>query len=208
MTSAFETLSPASVSETQQRMDDLHAGLVAELQTNSLVVGDVTLSSGKQAHYYMDVKRSLLRSRGARLVAELVGFRIRELRATAVGGLTMGADPVVSSTVTAFDGDLKGFYVRKEPKKHGLQRWIEGPKLDSSDRCLIVDDVVTTGGSIIDAIERARDDGLTVVGVLAVVDRLEGGEERIRRVTSAPYFSLAKIEDIYADWATPPGRRG
>ena len=95
----------------------------------------------------------------------------------------------------------KMFIVRKERKEHGLQRWIEGPPLDSGERCLIVEDVVTTGGSTIEAVERVRSEGLTVAGVVSVLDRLAGGGEAIQKALGddAPYVALSTIDEVYPD---------
>jgi orotate phosphoribosyltransferase len=89
--------------------------------------------------------------------------------------------------------------VRKERKAHGLQRWIEGPELASGERCLVVEDVVTTGGSTVAAIERVREEGLEVVGVVSVLDRLAGGAEAIAAAAGAPYVPLTTIDDVYPD---------
>jgi len=172
--------------------------LVAELREHALVIGTVTLTSGAQAEYYVDAKRAILRSPAFLALAELVGARARELGATAVGGMTMGADPVACSAL-ASGAELKGFFVRKERKAHGLQRWIEGPELARGERCLVVEDVVTTGGSTVAAIERVLSEGLAVVGVVSVLDRLAGGAEAIEAATSAPYLALATIDDVYPD---------
>jgi orotate phosphoribosyltransferase len=94
---------------------------------------------------------------------------------------------------------LVAFFVRKERKQHGLQRWIEGPVLEPGTRCLVVEDVVTTGGSTVSAIERVRSDGLEIVGVLAVVDRLAGGDEAIAAAAEAPYRALVTIDELYPD---------
>src|SRR5881628_3288856 len=148
--------------------------LVDELRKHALVVGEVTLTSGRTAQYYVDAKRAVLLPSGFRALGELVAEKARAWNATAVGGLTMGADPVACSALAA-GADVKAFFVRKESKGHGLQRRIEGPLLDAEDRCLIVADVVTTGGSTIAAIEAVREAGLTIVGVVSVLDRLAGG---------------------------------
>ena len=126
--------------------------LVDELRTHALVVGQVTLTSGRTAEYYVDAKRAVLLPAGFRALGELVAEKARAWNATAVGGLTMGADPVACAALAA-GADVKAFFVRKEGKQHGLQRRIEGPLLEPGDRCLIVEDVVTTGGSTLQAIE-------------------------------------------------------
>jgi len=172
--------------------------LIDELRTHALVIGDVVLTSGQTAQYYVDAKRAILRPAGFRALAELVAERARAWDATAVGGLTMGADPVACAAL-AGGADAKAFFVRKETKSHGLQRRIEGPLLAPEDRCLIVEDVVTTGGSTLAAIEAVREAGHEIVGVVSVLDRLAGGGERIARAAGAPYAPLATIDDVYPD---------
>ena len=173
--------------------------LVDELRTHALVIGTVTLTSGRTAEYYVDAKRAVLLPAGFRALGELVAAKARAWNATAVGGLTMGADPVACSALAA-GADVKAFFVRKEGKQHGLQRRIEGPLLEPADRCLIVEDVVTTGGSTLQAIEAVQEAGLEIVGVTAILDRLAGGGEAIRAAANAPYEPLTTIDDIY------PGR--
>jgi orotate phosphoribosyltransferase len=175
--------------------------LVAELREHALVVGEVTLSSGRKASYYVDAKRALLRPRAFLATGRLVAERARELGATAIGGLTMGADPIACAALAAAgaDSELVAFFVRKERKEHGLQRWVEGPVLDAGTPCLVVEDVVTTGGSTVKAIERMREEGLEIRGTVAVLDRLAGGAEAIEAAGGAPYAPLATIDDVYPD---------
>ena len=177
--------------------------LIAELRRHALVIGEVTLTSGATAQYYVDAKRAILRPTGFLALGELVVAEAERLRATAVGGMTMGADPVACAAL-ASGGHLKAFFVRKERKSHGLQRWIEGPELDPGERCLIVEDVVTTGGSTVRAIERVREEGLEVVGALSVLDRLAGGAEAIEAAARAPYVALTTIDDVYPDRPDAP----
>jgi orotate phosphoribosyltransferase len=172
--------------------------LVDELRTHALVIGQVTLTSGRTADYYVDAKRAVLLPAGFRALGELVAEKARAWNATAVGGLTMGADPVACSALAA-GADVKAFFVRKEGKQHGLQRRIEGPLLEPGERCLIVEDVVTTGGSTLQAIEAVKDAGLEIVGVTAILDRLAGGGDAIRDAAAAPYEPLTTIDDIYPD---------
>ena len=112
--------------------------------------------------------------------------------------MTMGADPVACAALAA-GAPVKAFFVRKDKKAHGLQRWIEGPLLDAGERCLVVEDVVTTGGSTVKAIERMREEGLEIAGVVTVLDRLAGGAEAIEAAAGAPYTALTTIDDIYPD---------
>jgi orotate phosphoribosyltransferase len=173
--------------------------LVAELREHALVIGEVTLTSGAKAQYYVDAKRAILRPAGFRALGELVAGEAQRVGATAVGGMTMGADPVACAALAA-GAEVKAFFVRKERKQHGLQRWIEGPELAAGERCLVVEDVVTTGGSTVKAIERVREEGLEIVGVVSVLDRLAGGGEAIQAAAGgAPYTPLATIDDVYPE---------
>lgn len=172
--------------------------LIAELREHALVIGEVVLTSGATAQYYVDAKRAILRPAGFAALGELVAEQVAECGATAVGGMTMGADPVACAAL-AGGADAVAFFVRKERKAHGLQRWVEGPPLRPEDRCLIVEDVVTTGGSTVSAIERVREEGLQIVGVVSVLDRLAGGGEAIEAAADAPYVPLATIDDVYPD---------
>jgi orotate phosphoribosyltransferase len=175
-----------------------HETLVDELRTHALVVGEVTLTSGAVAQYYVDAKRAILRPAGFGALAELVAAQAQLRGATAVGGMTMGADPVACAAL-AGGADVKAFFVRKEAKQHGLARRIEGPLLDAGDRLLVVEDVVTTGGSTLRAIEAIQEAGHTIVGVVSVLDRLAGGGARIEQAAAAPYVALATIDDVYPE---------
>src|SRR5215217_286874 len=173
--------------------------LIEELRDHAVVVAEVVLTSGATAQYYVDAKRAILRPDGFRALAELVAERARAWGATAVGGLTMGADAPACAAL-AGGADVKAFFVRKDVKQHGLQRRVEGPPLESGVRCLIVEDVVSTGGSTVQAIEAVRAEGFDVCGVVSILDRLSGGAEAIRLASGdAPYEPLATIDDIYPD---------
>ena len=172
--------------------------LIAELRTHALIHGEVTLTSGAVAQYYVDAKRAILLPAGFRALGTLVAEHARELGATAVGGMTMGADPVACAAL-AGGADVKAFFVRKESKQHGLSRRVEGPLLEADDRCLVVEDVVTTGGSTLRAIEALQEEGRTIVGVISVLDRLAGGGERIEAAAGAPYIALTTIDEIFPE---------
>jgi len=171
--------------------------LLAELREHSLVIGEVTLSSGATARYYVDARRALLRPAGFRAAGELIAAAAAELGAAAVGGPATAAIPPSCAALAASDR-LVGFFVRGERKEHGLQRWVEGP-VEAGDRCLVVEDTVTTGGSTAKAIERIVEQGLAVAGVIAVVDRLAGGGERIEAAAAAPYRALVTIDELYPE---------
>jgi orotate phosphoribosyltransferase len=172
--------------------------LIEELREHALVIGEVTLTSGAIAQYYVDAKRAILRPAGFAALASLLAAQVEDWQATAVGGMTMGADPVACAAL-AGGADVKVFFVRKEVKAHGLARRIEGPLLGPEDRCLVVEDVVSTGGSTIKALEALQEAGLQVCGVVSVLDRLMGGGERIEAAAGAPYKALVTIDDVYPD---------
>ena len=144
---------------------------------------EVTLTSGKKSNYYIDGKQTTCHARGAFLVGHLFYERIRNagIPVKGVGGLTMGADPMVAaiSVISALKNDpLHAFLIRKEPKGHGKQLWLEGDKnFQAGDPVAIVEDVVTSGGSLLKAVERAQAHDLKVVLALTLVDRLEGGAQ-------------------------------
>ena len=172
--------------------------LLSALRHHALVIGQVTLTSGATAEYLIDAKRAILLRDGFLALGELVAEQARQWDATAVGGMTMGADPIACAAL-AGGADVKAFFVRKETKSHGLSRRIEGPLLDASDRCMLVEDVVTTGGSTIRALEALRQEGLQVCGVLAICDRLAGGGPAIESAAGAPYVALTTIDEVYPD---------
>jgi orotate phosphoribosyltransferase len=172
--------------------------LVSELREHALVIGEVVLTSGKTAQYLVDAKRAILRPAGFAALAQLVAAQAEEWGATAVGGMTMGADPIACAAL-AGGADVKAFFVRKEVKQHGLARRIEGPLLDATDRCMLVEDVTTTGGSTIRALEAVRDEGHQVCGVLVVCDRLAGGAQAIEDAFGVPVVALTTIDEVYPE---------
>ena len=179
--------------------------LLAELRQHALVIGDVTLSSGQRASYYVDARRALLRPAGFRAAGELIAAAAAEVGAEAVGGPVMAAIPLACAAIAVPGGDgLLGFFVRKERKEHGLQRWVEGP-VQVGTRCLVVEDTVTTGGSTVAAIERMRSEGLEIAGALCVVDRLAGGADAIAEAAGAPCRALVTIDDVYPERPDRPG---
>lgn len=186
------------MSDQATAIDAARQTLVEQLREHALVIGEVTLTSGKTAQYYVDAKRAILLRPAFMALGELVAALATELGATAVGGMTMGADPVACSALAA-GSDAKAFFVRKDRKEHGLQRWVEGPLLSPGERCLIVEDVVTTGGSTVQAIERVRAEGFEIAGVCSVLDRLAGGAAAIEAAAGAPYTPFATIDDVYPE---------
>ena len=171
--------------------------LIELVRQRALKFGEFTLVSGKKASYYLDGKQVTLDATGARLVGEGILDLLAENLPKAVGGMSIGADPITSAVVTlaGVKGlELSGFMVRKEPKGHGTGRYIEGP-VESGDEVVIVEDVVTTGGSSLLAIERAREFGLKPSRVIAVIDRLEGGRAAFE-AADCRFDSLLDIRDF------------
>jgi orotate phosphoribosyltransferase len=157
------------------------AALMDLVRQLALALGDFTLASGKKSKYYLDCRKVTLDSAGANLIAdgmlELLGDKLPD----AVGGMAIGADPITAALITVAGRSgqkLRGFIVRKEAKQHGTGRDVEGP-VKPGDEVVVVEDVVTTGGSSLAAIEKAEAAGLKVRGVLAIIDRLEGGRETL-----------------------------
>ena len=209
---------------------DNKTALLHLIATLSFKLGDFTLASGKKSDYYIDCRITTLHAEGGRLSGLVLYDLIREHipQAEAVGGLTMGADPLVSNTASASAwaladyneilelsdelelGDnersdegptptlIHGFLVRKAEKTHGTGRKIEG-FLSPGAHVVIVDDVCTTGGSTITAIEAAREAGMTVAGVLCLVDREQGGREKIEAACAgAPFLSVFTATEVRA----------
>ncbi|WP_235457680.1 orotate phosphoribosyltransferase [Williamsia sp. Leaf354] len=167
------------------------AELVAEL---AVVHGRVTLSSGKEADYYVDLRRATLHHEASRLIGVLMRELTVDWDFAAVGGLTLGADPVATAIMHAPGRDIDAFVVRKAAKAHGMQRQIEGPDIVGK-RVLIVEDTTTTGNSPLTAVAAARDLGAEVVGVATVVDRNTGAAAVIE-AQGVEYRSLLGLDDI------------
>jgi orotate phosphoribosyltransferase len=147
--------------------------LLALIQSDAVVQGKVTLSSGREADYYVDLRRVTLAANAAPLVGRVMLEATADLEYDAVGGLTLGADPVATAMLhaaAAAGRTLDAFVVRKEGKAHGLQRRIEGPDV-AGRRVLAVEDTSTTGGSVLTAVEALREAGADVVGVAVIVER-------------------------------------
>lgn len=168
----------------------------------AVVHGAVTLSSGKQADYYVDLRRVTLHHRASPLVGHVLLDRLEEVglgpgEVDAVGGLTLGADPVATALLHAAASrglDLDAFVVRKEAKAHGMQRRIEGPDI-AGRRVVVLEDTSTTGASPITAVEAAREAGAEVLGVAVIVDRATGAKEKIEAL-GVPYHALYNLQDL------------
>jgi orotate phosphoribosyltransferase len=174
------------------------------VRQRALKFGDFTLASGKKAKYYLDGKQVTLDARGLRLISEGLLDLLEDVRFDAVGGMSIGADPIVAGvlTVAAERGrDLQGFLVRKEAKGHGTGRYIEGP-IEPGARVAVVEDVVTTGGSSLTAVERVKEFGAEPVVVAAIIDRMEGGRANFE-AAGLELRSLLTIADF---GITPPNK--
>ena len=188
----MNTIAPAHESPSIREL----IGLVG---TKALKRGTFRLASGREASFYLDAKQVVLDAHGSMLVGRAILERLRALGPlpAAVGGMSIGADPVTSAVVTMAGVEkipLKGFMVRKEPKDHGTKRYVEGP-VAPGDRVVIVEDVVTTAGSSLVAIDRAQEFGLVVERVVVVIDRLAGGREALA-ARGIPLESLVTIRDL------------
>jgi len=171
------------------------------LREKSLKLGRFTLVSGQTSNYYFDSKFTTLDPEGAYLTARLMLQELKErsVEAEAIGGLTLGADPIVSAVAAVSFAQpgiykpVRAFIVRKEPKKHGTQRFIEGYEPEAGTPVIIVDDVCTTGGSTLKAIRSAEDAGMKVVAVLCLVDREQGGREALEGYSFYPLFTAGDL---------------
>ena len=181
---------------------ELTSALRSLLAKRALIVGPITLSNGSHSNHYFDCKRVTLSSEGAGLVGEAVLDAIQGLpeKIEAIGGLTSGADPIIGAGMMEARQrgvSLNGFYVRKEPKNHGTRNLVENAPLKGSN-VVIVDDVVTAGGSVLKAIEVVELEGCKVVAVITLVDRLEGGGDKIR-ARAKRYIALYNLDDFRSE---------
>ncbi|MHB0914728.1 MAG: orotate phosphoribosyltransferase [Thermoleophilia bacterium] len=183
------------MAQTQELMKKLGELLVSE----AYMEGDFVLTSGKHSDQYFDCKQVTLHPEGLAVLSELLAEKLHDESIPAIGGLAIGADPIVGGVVSAswgFGYPVRGFIVRKEPKQHGTRNWIEGP-VEKGQRVAIVDDVVTSGGSIITAVNCARLEGLDPVVAIAIVDREEGGAENIEREGNVPFQPLFRYSELF-----------
>jgi orotate phosphoribosyltransferase len=151
------------------------------LKENAIALGSFKLASGKESDYYLDERVVTLSAEGAYLTAKIILDMLKDVEADAIGGMTVAADPITGAVIAVSHADgkpLDGFIVRKEPKGHGTGKQIEGP-IKSGQKVIIVDGVITTGGSVLKAIEAVEKMGCQVVKVILIVDRLEGGRENV-----------------------------
>lgn len=175
--------------------------LISLIRERSYKEGKFQLASGKASSYYFDLKETTLNQKGMQLIGDLACDLIQreKLEPFAVGGMTLGADPVavaISMAAASVKMPLEAFIVRKEPKGHGTEQWIEGAKAyPRGAKVLMIEDVVTTGGSGIKSVQIAQQAGYEVLGLFTVVDRLEGGAEACAKA-GIPLFSLCTLDDF------------
>ncbi len=162
-------------------LNEYKSRLLKLLKEKALKIGKFKLSSGKESDYYLDERIVTLSSEGAYLTAKVMLDMLKDVKFDAIGGPTLAADPIVTSIVVISytEGrNIDGFIIRKEPKGHGTGKLIEGP-LNSGANVIIVDGTMTTGGSLLKAIQTVESEGCKVVKVIALIDRLEGGKEAL-----------------------------
>lgn len=180
-------------------MDDRQR-LIALFRERALQFGTFTLASGKTSSYYLDGKQVTLHAEGLRLLSAGLLDLLDDVSFDAVGGMSIGADPIIAGLLTAAaerGRPLRGCLVRKEPKGHGTNRYVEGP-VQPGDRVVVVEDVVTTGGSALMAVDRLREFGAEVVQVAGIVDRLQGGADRFAE-HGVPFRALLTVRDFGID---------
>ncbi len=181
-----------------QKINKLKVQLAAMLEKEALKRGNFVLSSGKTSTYYLDGRIITLTPEGAYLVASIILEMIKGMRISAVGGPTLGADPIVGAVAALShinNSPINTFIVRKAAKEHGMQRQVEGPQLKKGDRVILVDDVATTGKALVEAKSALDNIGVVVDRAIVIVDRHQGAVENLKAVGCAlePIF---KIEDL------------
>lgn len=182
----------------EQELEALKVRLLALLKKEALKKGKFVLSSGKVSSYYLDGRLITLSAEGAYLVASIILELIKDKNIDAVGGPTLGADPMVGAIAALSyinKAPVKTFIVRKVSKEHGTQRQIEGPVLKERERVILVDDVATTGNSLIEAKEALEKQSVIVEGAIVIVDRKEGAQENLLKA-GLKLESIFGIEDL------------
>lgn len=174
----------------------LREELLEFVKKKALVKGEITLASGKKSDFYIDGKQVTLDAQGIFLVGKVILNMLHGLEVDAIGGPTLGADPMAAavSLLSSQTGKpIRAFIVRKEAKKHGMQKRIEGPRLQAGDKVVMVEDVVTTGGSLLEAIQEVENLKAKVVKVICLVDRNQGARDALAAYPYSPIFTLADL---------------
>ena len=170
--------------------------LLKMIQAKAVVRGERTLASGKISQYYIDGKQVTLDAQGLFLAAKVILHMAQAVSADAVGGPTLDADPIAAAVAVLSSQSgkpLKAFIVRKEAKDHGMQKMIEGPALAPGDKVVMLEDVITTGGSVLKAIQEVEKTGAKVVKTICLVDRNEGASETLANYSYSPIFTLRDL---------------
>jgi orotate phosphoribosyltransferase len=176
-------------------MADPRARLLELFKARAVAFGDFTLASGKKSSYYINSKRVLFHGEAIALLGELLYEATRDLDVRAVGGLEVGAIPMATAAVLRYQQagkTLEGFFVRKQAKGHGSQERLEG-QVNAGDRVAVVDDVLTTGESVVQAVEAVEARGATVARVVCIVDRLQGAQERLAKYDFRPLYTVRDL---------------
>lgn len=171
--------------------------LLKLLKGKAVIRGARTLASGKKSDFYIDGKQVTLDPQGILAVGKIILSMLAGLRVDAVGGPTMGADPIAAAVAllsSQTGHSVKAFLVRKEAKKHGMQKMIEGPPLQKGDRVVMVEDVITTGGSVLAAVEEVEKLGAHIVKIICLVDRNEGAHQLLANYSYSPIFNLNELQ--------------
>ncbi len=176
---------------------DTRSKLLEEIKRKAYKEGDFTLASGLKSDYYIDMKEVILDAEGSLLAGRMIYETIKDWSATAVGGLELGSVPISTAVclVFALEGKpMNNFIVRKEAKAHGAKKKIEG-SVGNTSRVVIVEDVVSTGGSSMKAVEAVRETGARIIGVVAIVDREMGGREAFEAqgIKYTPLFTISQL---------------
>lgn len=179
--------------------EELKRKLIEMIREKSYQKKEITLSSGLKSNFYIDMKQTMLHAQGNYLICHMMLKKLEGIDISGVGGMSIGADPLstgVSMLSLSQKKPLHAIYIRKEPKKHGTNEWVEGlNNFSKGEKVFILEDVVTTGGSSLKAIERAELAGFKVLGVLTCVDRQEGGREKIEE-KGYKFISLVTKNEI------------
>jgi orotate phosphoribosyltransferase len=169
-----------------------HDRLKELFRARALQFGDFTLASGKKSSYYVNSKKVLFHAEAISLLGDLLFDATRDLDFQAIGGLEVGAIPMAAAALTAFHRNgrhLEGFFVRKKAKEHGAKDLVEG-QVNAGDKVVVIDDVLTTGGSVVQAIEAVEARGATVLRVVCICDRLQGAREALAKYEFRPLFTI------------------
>ncbi len=176
---------------------ELKAELLKFIQDKAVIRGKRKLASGKESNFYIDGKQVTLDAKGLFLTAKVIYNMVHSVHADAIGGPTLGADPIAAAValLSSQSGHpLKAFIVRKAAKEHGTEKMIEGPALQEGDKVVMVEDVITTGGSVLKAIQEVEKTKARVVKVICLVDRHEGAAEALAAYQYSPIFDLRDLQ--------------